>query len=159
MAEGVGFEPTVELPLLLISSQVPLTTQPPFQQTNLIRVDDLLLRLFGCLELAMVSPFQTAYAFYRRLSRTKNGNHGSERNLSLSTFLEKRLIPNQPLVRAYVNSGTCFGKVKIKRLKPPQLWHWRKIPAIYWQASMRRTGTLRFWFVCDWQSPAGPFHD
>jgi hypothetical protein len=31
MAEGVGFEPTVELPLLLISSQVPLTTQPPFQ--------------------------------------------------------------------------------------------------------------------------------
>ncbi len=31
MAEGVGFEPTVGLPLLLISSQVPLTTQPPFQ--------------------------------------------------------------------------------------------------------------------------------
>jgi hypothetical protein len=31
MAEGVGFEPTVELPLLLISSQVPLTTQPPFR--------------------------------------------------------------------------------------------------------------------------------
>ena len=31
MAEGVGFEPTVEFPLLLISSQVPLTTQPPFQ--------------------------------------------------------------------------------------------------------------------------------
>src|SRR5690349_6666624 len=30
MAEGVGFEPTVGLPLLLISSQVPLTTQPPF---------------------------------------------------------------------------------------------------------------------------------
>ncbi len=31
LAEGVGFEPTVELPLLLISSQVPLTTQPPFR--------------------------------------------------------------------------------------------------------------------------------
>ena len=31
VAEGVGFEPTVGLPLLLISSQVPLTTQPPFQ--------------------------------------------------------------------------------------------------------------------------------
>jgi hypothetical protein len=31
MAEGVGFEPTVELPLLLISSQMPLTTQPPFR--------------------------------------------------------------------------------------------------------------------------------
>ena len=31
MAEGVGFEPTVGLPLLLISSQVPLTTQPPFR--------------------------------------------------------------------------------------------------------------------------------
>ena len=31
MAEGVGFEPTVGLLLLLISSQVPLTTQPPFQ--------------------------------------------------------------------------------------------------------------------------------
>ena len=31
LAEGVGFEPTVGLPLLLISSQVPLTTQPPFQ--------------------------------------------------------------------------------------------------------------------------------
>ena len=31
MAEGVGFEPTDELPHLLISSQVPLTTQPPFQ--------------------------------------------------------------------------------------------------------------------------------
>ena len=31
MAEGVGFEPTVALRLLLISSQVPLTTQPPFR--------------------------------------------------------------------------------------------------------------------------------
>ena len=31
MAEGVGFEPTVGLPLRLISSQVPLTTQPPFR--------------------------------------------------------------------------------------------------------------------------------
>jgi hypothetical protein len=31
MAEGVGFEPTDGLPHLLISSQVPLTTQPPFQ--------------------------------------------------------------------------------------------------------------------------------
>ena len=31
LAEGVGFEPTVALRLLLISSQVPLTTQPPFQ--------------------------------------------------------------------------------------------------------------------------------
>jgi hypothetical protein len=31
MAEGVGFEPTVALRLRLISSQVPLTTQPPFQ--------------------------------------------------------------------------------------------------------------------------------
>src|SRR5579863_4903920 len=30
MAEGVGFEPTLELPLSLISSQVPSTTQPPF---------------------------------------------------------------------------------------------------------------------------------
>src|ERR1035437_8272717 len=31
MAEGVGFEPTVRLPVRLISSQVPLTTQPPFR--------------------------------------------------------------------------------------------------------------------------------
>ena len=31
MAEGVGFEPTVRLPVRLISSQVPSTTQPPFQ--------------------------------------------------------------------------------------------------------------------------------
>ena len=34
MAEGVGFEPTVGLRLRLISSQVPLTTQPPFRQLN-----------------------------------------------------------------------------------------------------------------------------
>jgi hypothetical protein len=31
LAEGVGFEPTNGLPRLLISSQVPLTTQPPFR--------------------------------------------------------------------------------------------------------------------------------
>ena len=31
LAEGVGFEPTVRLPVRLISSQVPSTTQPPFQ--------------------------------------------------------------------------------------------------------------------------------
>ena len=31
MAEGRGFEPPVDLRLRLISSQVPLTTQPPFQ--------------------------------------------------------------------------------------------------------------------------------
>ena len=30
MAEGVGFEPTIQLPVCLISSQVPSTTQPPF---------------------------------------------------------------------------------------------------------------------------------
>src|SRR5882757_5004299 len=36
MAEGVGFEPTVGLPLLLISSQVPLTTQPPFHSMSAI---------------------------------------------------------------------------------------------------------------------------
>ena len=35
MAEGVGFEPTVGLLLLLISSQVPLTTQPPFQANEI----------------------------------------------------------------------------------------------------------------------------
>ena len=35
MAEGVGFEPTDGLPHLLISSQVPLTTQPPFQPPDL----------------------------------------------------------------------------------------------------------------------------
>ena len=31
MAEGVGFEPTVRLPVRLISSQVHSTTLPPFQ--------------------------------------------------------------------------------------------------------------------------------
>jgi len=36
MAEGVGFEPTVALRLLLISSQMPLTTQPPFQRESFI---------------------------------------------------------------------------------------------------------------------------
>jgi hypothetical protein len=34
LAEGVGFEPTVGLPLRLISSQVPLTTQPPFRASR-----------------------------------------------------------------------------------------------------------------------------
>ena len=34
MAEGVGFEPTVALRLRLISSQVPLTTQPPFRASR-----------------------------------------------------------------------------------------------------------------------------
>ncbi len=32
LAEGRGFEPPVGLRLRLISSQVPLTTQPPFQR-------------------------------------------------------------------------------------------------------------------------------
>ena len=36
LAEGVGFEPTVRLPVRLISSQVPLTTQPPFQPLYLL---------------------------------------------------------------------------------------------------------------------------
>ena len=36
MAEGVGFEPTVRLPVLLISSQMPLTTQPPFHCVDFI---------------------------------------------------------------------------------------------------------------------------
>ena len=34
MAEGVGFEPTLGLPLSLISSQVPSTTQPPFHSLS-----------------------------------------------------------------------------------------------------------------------------
>lgn len=36
VAEGVGFEPTDELPHLLISSQMPLTTQPPFRSVDFI---------------------------------------------------------------------------------------------------------------------------
>ena len=36
LAEGVGFEPTVAVALRLISSQVPLTTQPPFRYVDLI---------------------------------------------------------------------------------------------------------------------------
>ncbi len=50
MAEGVGFEPTLGLLLGLISSQVPSTTQPPFQpritnalQLNLIPLFDFLI--------------------------------------------------------------------------------------------------------------------
>jgi hypothetical protein len=39
MAEGVGFEPTVALRLLLISSQVPLTTQPPFLTLVLLTIN------------------------------------------------------------------------------------------------------------------------
>lgn len=46
MAEGVGFEPTVELPLLLISSQMPLTTQPPFRWNARVR------RIYGKAELS-----------------------------------------------------------------------------------------------------------
>ena len=38
MAEGVGFEPTVALRLLLISSQMPLTTQPPFPLIHIYRL-------------------------------------------------------------------------------------------------------------------------
>src|SRR5687767_5252596 len=37
LAEGRGFEPPVGLPLLLISSQMPLTTQPPFPPVRQIR--------------------------------------------------------------------------------------------------------------------------
>lgn len=41
MAEGRGFEPPVGLPLLLISSQMPLTTQPPFhRETIVLRFSD-----------------------------------------------------------------------------------------------------------------------
>jgi hypothetical protein len=36
MAEGEGFEPPVRLPVRLISSQVPLTTQPPFHAGPLL---------------------------------------------------------------------------------------------------------------------------
>jgi hypothetical protein len=42
LAEGVGFEPTVRLPVRLISSQVPSTTQPPFHS------EPELLPHFGC---------------------------------------------------------------------------------------------------------------
>jgi hypothetical protein len=37
----VGFEPTDGLPHLLISSQVPLTTQPPFQPNLFYRAKSL----------------------------------------------------------------------------------------------------------------------
>jgi integrase len=73
MAEGVGFEPTVGLRLRLISSQVPLTTQPPFQSftTNHLRtnrsgsVDNWILQLYTCCvkerqqeQMAAKSPWQ-----------------------------------------------------------------------------------------------------
>src|ERR1700742_3757797 len=40
LAEGVGFEPTVRLPVRLISSQVPSTTQPPFHRPSISHAGD-----------------------------------------------------------------------------------------------------------------------
>ena len=51
VAEGVGFEPTVRLPVLLISSQMPLTTQPPF-----LLVENLHLK--------PDAPFQRGHIFH-----------------------------------------------------------------------------------------------
>src|SRR6266404_5811257 len=52
VAEGEGFEPPARLPVRLISSQVPLTTQPPFhsllinnlQLENRFEIDNLILQ-------------------------------------------------------------------------------------------------------------------
>ena len=44
MAEGEGFEPPVRLPVRLISSQVPLTTQPPFRSLIMNYLHDFRLK-------------------------------------------------------------------------------------------------------------------
>ena len=69
MAEGVGFEPTVELPLLLISSQVPLTTQPPFQPF-------VYMGFLGC--------FHPAVGFHRLIS--------SNQTISTQNALKNHLL-------------------------------------------------------------------
>ncbi len=50
MAEGVGFEPTAGLPHLLITSQVPLTTQPPFLPTHLQESSTRHQSIFGIID-------------------------------------------------------------------------------------------------------------
>jgi integrase len=98
MAEGVGFEPTVGLPLLLISSQVPLTTQPPFQPfiysgfvTNrCLQMDIWILVLYtGCME--------------EQQAERKAAN------------LEKewQKTPYANLIR-YVSSGTYYARLRVR---------------------------------------------
>jgi len=94
IAEGVGFEPTVGLPLRLISSQVPLTTQPPFQQ--LIFKHLRLMR--NCRIDNLILPFNT----------------GRMKTAQLPTGKESRWSKTQyaNLIR-YVPSGKYFARIRI----------------------------------------------
>src|ERR1035441_2824447 len=64
LAEGVGFEPTVRLPVRLISSQVPLTTQPPFQPRI---INHLQLPASPCFFLCIPSLYPVAFEHAIRL--------------------------------------------------------------------------------------------
>ena len=63
MAEGVGFEPTVRLPVRLISSQVPSTTQPPFLAVHQL---EIILRTATLLGKLIMEPRSAPGALTRR---------------------------------------------------------------------------------------------
>src|SRR5258708_5492028 len=97
MAEGVGFEPTVALPLRLISSQVPLTTQPPFHSficNNLKTFEQLLFD-------NMILKSDTAHV-KRNRKQTSAAKPGK--------VWQKTQYAN--LLR-YVPSGTYFARIRV----------------------------------------------
>ena len=97
LAEGVGFEPTVRLPVRLISSQVPLTTQPPFppliikylRRMNHSEIDNLILLSDTC----RMKPAQAA-----------------ENESGKDPILARTQYAN--LIR-YVPSGIYFARIRV----------------------------------------------
>jgi len=97
MAEGVGFEPTVGLLLLLISSQVPLTTQPPFR-TFIIR--HLQMIILGAFDILILTSDTVC------MNSTSDANDATEKG----SVWQK--TPYANLIR-YKSSGKYFARLRV----------------------------------------------
>src|SRR3954462_7267133 len=78
MAEGEGFEPPVRFPVRLISSQVPLTTQPPFQR-ELLQCRHSIELTTPALFYGTVSSTHCVSTFFAVLSVQSGGLFASKR--------------------------------------------------------------------------------
>jgi hypothetical protein len=93
LAEGVGFEPTLGFPLSLISSQVPSTTQPPFQP---LIINDLL----------QIPTLQFDFLILRSDTVRMNSSETVKDS-------EWQKTPYANLVR-YKSSGIYFARLRVK---------------------------------------------
>ena len=120
LAEGVGFEPTVRLPVRLISSQVPLTTQPPFQPSKLQALTSI---PFQSCFLTAPNRLQSCNCYRVAKQDRENVKNTCQRMASGVRFRKCRICSNTLSVGTILerskSTAESFARANLSKVSPP----------------------------------------